>query len=756
MSLLVWSQPSGYSFGTVAQRQTVTQLLPITVYGDLTKTKFSVISGQLPPGLRIVNNYLVGTPFTVARQTTFKFVIRAQLANEIADRTFALTVLGSGAPVWATPAGNLPVGSNHTYYILDDSYVDFQLGAVDPGTVAGQTLKYFVASGGGELPPGLILTDAGRLVGFIQPALVIPNDAGNGFFDQTVYDYVAYDFGYRPSNGYDSFIYDLTNFDFSTQSKAPRTLNRNYQFKVTVTDGDYSATQVFQIYVVGADFFRSDNTASSVGAGIFTADSSYVRSPIWVTPNNLGTVRANNYQIIPLETYAGLEIGPITYKFISGTLPPGLEYDTKTSTVFGAIPYQTPVTQTYSWTVGAIGVGDRTETNTSTRTFSLTVIGEIDSLLQWKTSANLGSISANFISNLSVVAEHTQGFVSTILYYITDGQLPPGLTLNLDGEIVGKVPQASLISLDNGSMTFDGSTTSFDRHYKFTVEARDYAMFNTIAKQFSIDVISIDDRNYSNLKVKPYLKQQQRDLFKSFINNSSIFNINYIYRPTDINFGIQKNLQMLVYAGIETKSAAEVVSAVGRNHKPTRFLAGKIKKARATLPQTTTVVYEVIYLEILDPLEIGKLHLPLTIKTSRGPGKAVTVDQTGEKQDPFTVTLDRNDMFAGDPYNIYKEPSSVALWRYRISQLGLTEREFLPLWMRSIQPGEVVELGYVKAIPLCYCLPGTADNILLNIKYSKFDFNQLDFTVDRYIIDSVTGYSSDKYIVFRNDRTTIT
>jgi hypothetical protein len=76
--------------------------------------------------------------------------------------------------------------------------------------------------------------------------------------------------------------------------------------------------------------------------------------------------------------------------------------------------------------------------------------------------------------------------------------------------------------------------------------------------------------------------------------------------------------------------------------------------------------------------------------------------------------------------------------------------------MRSIQPGEVVELGYVKAIPLCYCQPGTADNILLNIKYSKFDFNQLDFTVDRYIIDSVTGYSSDKYIVFRNDRTTIT
>jgi hypothetical protein len=76
--------------------------------------------------------------------------------------------------------------------------------------------------------------------------------------------------------------------------------------------------------------------------------------------------------------------------------------------------------------------------------------------------------------------------------------------------------------------------------------------------------------------------------------------------------------------------------------------------------------------------------------------------------------------------------------------------------MRSIQEGNTVELGYVKAIPLCYCKPGTADNILLKIKHYDFDFSQLDFTIDRYIIDSVTGYSSDKYIVFRNDRTTIT
>jgi hypothetical protein len=75
--------------------------------------------------------------------------------------------------------------------------------------------------------------------------------------------------------------------------------------------------------------------------------------------------------------------------------------------------------------------------------------------------------------------------------------------------------------------------------------------------------------------------------------------------------------------------------------------------------------------------------------------------------------------------------------------------------MRSIQPGSYVELDYVPAIVLCYCKPGGADEILLNIKNSEYDFKLLDYTIDRYIIDSVDGYYEDKYLVFRNDRTTI-
>jgi hypothetical protein len=75
--------------------------------------------------------------------------------------------------------------------------------------------------------------------------------------------------------------------------------------------------------------------------------------------------------------------------------------------------------------------------------------------------------------------------------------------------------------------------------------------------------------------------------------------------------------------------------------------------------------------------------------------------------------------------------------------------------MRSIQPGAKQQLGFKLAVPLCYCKPGTADDIILNIKFSGIDFKTLDYTIDRYIIDSVEGYSSDKYLVFKNHSTTV-
>ena len=870
---------------------------------------YSVISGKLPIGLRIVNNTIQGTPFEVPRTTDFEFVIRASNGTQIADRTFFWTIEGSDEPEWQTAAGTLPIGPNDQYYILDSSYVDFQLSVTDFDTATGQSLKFFQPKDGGQLPPGLILTQDGRIVGWIQPALAIPLNVGTGAYDTAVFDTVAYDFGYRPSNGYDSYLYDTTNYDYSVDSLTPKKLNRYYEFLVTVTDGDTSSTRKFKIFVVGDDYFRADTVAINSGNGAYTVDGTYVRAPIWVTPSNLGVRRANNYVTLKLDTYEAIDLGQITYsldtvnpvmsakayttstlenkigrnllrirnasavpttaskislsKYVTGAdstvykivnvqtissteyvltvlpnltceifnntflelgtlsiLPPGIVFDSGTSEVFGVVPYQPAITQTYNFSITATRYSDKAETASATRTFTIQLIGELDSVITWNSPSALGTIGANYISTLALNASSTIAD-SAILYVLESGSLPPGLTLALDGEIVGKVNQfgsgtrycgtwvsnrnyllndvvkysgvyykritpgsslsfniaqwdlysftnPGIITFDGGDLLLDAGDTTVDKSYTFTVQARDILSYSAISRTFTLDIDTPNDRLYSNMVVKPFLKQSQRDAFREFITDSNIFSSGSIYRPSDPNFGIQNDLKMLVFAGIETKSAAEVVSAVGRNHKPKKFKLGDVKKAQAKITGTNTVVYEIIYIEVIDPLEIGKISLPNVIATVNS-NTAITIDQNNQyyngpfnqdtsyfkPADPFEVSIDRSDVFAGDPNSSLRFPASVALWRERIKSIGLRERNYLPLWMRTIQDGSVQELDYVKAIPLCYCKPGTGDDILLNIKNRAFDFKQIDYVIDRYIIDSVTGYSADKYIAFKNDRTTI-
>ena len=75
---------------------------------------------------------------------------------------------------------------------------------------------------------------------------------------------------------------------------------------------------------------------------------------------------------------------------------------------------------------------------------------------------------------------------------------------------------------------------------------------------------------------------------------------------------------------------------------------------------------------------------------------------------------------------------------------------FLPLWMRTSQPGQIETLGYVKAVPLCYVKPGFGTQILNALKNADIKFNQFNFDIDRYVIDTTTGVSKEQYILFHN------
>ena len=139
---------------------------------------------------------------------------------------------------------------------------------------------------------------------------------------------------------------------------------------------------------------------------MFTTDSTYLRTPVWLTNRNIGFRRADNYITIFLDTLKNnLQQGVMRYVLQStnddasaSTLPPGLTLDASTGEVAGRIPYQPSVTVEYKFTVRAELIDERKVQSYKDKTFTVKILGKVDSTITWKTATNLGSLNANFPS----------------------------------------------------------------------------------------------------------------------------------------------------------------------------------------------------------------------------------------------------------------------------------------------------------------------------------------------------------------------
>lgn len=1032
-----WTVPTNFTLATVQDREVVDITLPLASTDGITTR---VISGTLPAGVRLENNKIVGRCFEVARTTNFTFVIRATSTEGLLDRTFNIIVEGPDNPQWITPEGSLPIGPNNTFYILDSSIIDFQLVASDVDLPAGDTLEYYIADGDGELPPGIRLTTDGRLVGIVDPLLALDINSENGGYDTAVYSVYPFDFSVVSDSGLDTFFYDTTTYDYSIPTRTPKKLNRTYEFVVTVADNVSFSKRRFRIYVVGDDFVRADNTIVKAANGVFTADSTYARAPIWLTPSNLGFRRANNYLTVYLETLDPTNVlGKIQYTLEAinddGTisvLPPGLELDRDTGELAGRISYLPAITKEYKFTVTASrfnienglvtvfgtysrdvlsgnntieiaklprtltdglddlqslvgkeisiegrnyivesvdGTPERTdlitletalqptpfatplnvvkeatgtnyffvttlsendksfyigkslnysstegyeiqniypyieyrithgdssggidlvteitgpilttiddclenflsvneypayvssitgpsgvneisliipataqnrninfikslfaptdsgnitlevlsqfdriqldatltrvfsvnrqislgvyvgaafnktfpraevEVTSKTKTFTLTLLGEIESTITWLTDSDLGTLNANRTSTLSVRAVTTVPDTN-VKYNVVAGKLPPGLVLTSEGEIVGSVPVngtpgvPGLTFFDTGTTTFDGAETSLDRVYHFTVLARDRFGFSATTKEFVLKISDLDNLTYSNIFMQPFLKPSQREQFQALINDSKVINPRMVYRPSDPSFGIQRNLRALVYGGIETSNIDAYVAATAKNHKRKRFILGDVKTAVAKNSGSNDIVYEVVYVEIIDPAK------PQSRKTRKSfqilNNKKITVDSIKyESQDDTfasldtspnryrpetnTVTADLNAVKVSQSNDVIRYISNIDNMRDNIKAIGETSRDFLPLWMRTAQADSLTELGYVLALPLVYTKPGFGETVRKSVleyfQVHNFNFSMIDYEIDRYIVDTTTGRSAEEYILFAN------
>ena len=811
---ITWITPAG-SLGILVERNTLE--IPVLATSNSGAITYSLIAGRLPRGLRLSNNVINGSPVEVRQFTEYRFVIRADDGVDLEDRTFKLSVDGSDLPYWLTQQGFLRVGQNNAYFVLDNSYVEFQLEADDTDVNAGDTLEYYLVPVGGELPPGLTLSKTGVISGFTDPIFAVDYSATQtGAYDTAGFDILPLDKPEARSNGFDSFLYDNVTYDYNEPSRAPRRLSRFYTFIVAVSDGINEVRRVFRIYVVTEEFLKADNSIVQVDTNLFQADATGDRVPLWITESNLGRFRADNYVTIYLDVYDPVSLsGTITYFLLAtnpdgspSIMPPGLVLDTITGELAGRVPYQAAITKTYQFTMQAVNfpatladvnytlVGDWSSTRiyfenqavrylgflyiclqehrnvvpadgpywnlgvaTSEKTFIVDIIGEIESAIRWISSSDLGIIKPNQPSTINVLAESLL-YGNKVVYELYSGLLPPGLSLLSTGIVQGKVKQfadsqgpgltrffdrdSSLVD-STGTITFnttfDSNTTSFGKKFTFKIKARDTAQFAETIKEFFISVVSSTEKTFANLYLKAFQAKDKRLDWYNFITDSNIFRSTEIYRYGDANFGIQTELKVLVFAGIESVGAVGYVQAMSQNHYRKNLKFGNVKYAVAKDLLTQESIYEVIYVDVVDEFEKNGTSIKSTINLSNNINSKVLVSYDA-------IKVDSNIPFASDSDHQRIFPNSIKNMRRRIRGVGERDREFLPLWMRSIQTDSFVESGYVKALILCYMQPGKSEGVISRIKSNGFDFKSIDFTADRYVIDILDGEIEDKYLAF--------
>ena len=653
-----WTTPAGFLFTASELVSTSTSVVATGGTG----TTYKTIAGSLPSGLSISSTGTIsGTPNAVLDVVNSKFVIRATNSSTFADRTFNINVVGRDNPTWSTPSGFLTVGVYNEQYAYNNQWVDFQLSSTATQAPASSSITYSIANGAGELPPGLTLDKTGRISGFVKVTL-----------------------GYNETN----------------LSAFPKV----YQFTVTATDGVASTTRLFKIMVVTTDTLLNESVSITSAGAALPATIYYVQPMQWLNGTDLGTIRAGNNQELSVAVYDPAPyVGTITYTIITGTsvladLPEGLTLEPTIGFIYGTVPYQPAYTRNYTITVEATKV-DVVSFVTS-NTFTLSVKGEVESTIAWVTGSNLGSIDTGIVSELAVVARQLNSDYS-IKYELSTGSLPPGLTLERDGSLSGKVD-------------YDSTGT-----YTFGVTAMDVYELSAIEREFTVTVTEIDTKKYTQIYFKPFLTADKREEYRNFITNDFTFDSSLIYRYYDSNFGVQPEIKMILEFGIEQINLGDYVDALSENFYRKRFYFGDIKKAIAR-DSTGTVIYEVVYVDVADDMV-----------NNSGISASSTVYNNGVAYHPASID------------NMRKR---LALLTVDSDQpIGINEYN-QPRFMRTPQAGDYKPPNYMRVIPICYALPGQGDRIISRIKLSGFDFKQLDFEVDRLIVQESADNTTAKYL----------
>jgi len=722
---------------------------------DSTAITYSLIAGSLPTGMSLTSEgLLTGSPAEVAKRTLYTFVVRATAGSAITDRTFTLDVAGADAPAFATVAGQLnkPLSTVYTtdsssttdstlstadttgnVTVLDGSYIEYDIVATDTDTAAGQNLVYEVVQG--SLPPGVTMTTGGKISGVVE--LVIDDAYGpQGGFDFDPFpDFSAL----TPSDG-GSPTAPRNVYDRTVISKSRSV---NYDFIIRVTDGVSIVDRNFNIFVYSADYWVVSNSEVTIdqtliGDNSVTMDLHTGRPPVFTTEADLGTFRHDNKVLIRIDVsdFDPLQAN-LEYSITSGALPTGLSIDLNSGEIYGTLGTQSAVEVDYTFTVRANRVVATGLNTFSERTFTMKVVGEINIGIDFTSPDILGTLTAGIPSLLSVeaVTEETDRVLS---YTVTSGSLPTGITLSGTGNLIGTIEPSN----------FTDSTRAFS----FEVTVSDQYQAAATKKDFTLNIdIPYTEKEYGNMSghATSFIDQ---NVFYNIAQDPNINSPEYIYRAEDPTFGMRNKAEMLLLAGMEAQTLTAFQQQMEQNHAPKTLYFGDIKTAEAK--ENGVVKYEVVYVEMTDTMVNSKGESVASsiklrdavVKPILGP-RASSTNATTDYEE-YEITTDGGLSFStsgskvryanqlsadlGTITHLY--PNAVANMRSRIKSLGHKEYTYLPLWMRTTQSDTLAPLGYVMAVPICYCKPGTSARLKKRIEDKQLEFKNIQFTIDRYAV----------------------
>lgn len=733
MSAPIWKTPKG-NLGTIQEQEFYELNLEAVVVDDVSPLlSYKIIAGALPPGI-ILNETtgsvigrpkdifrLRGVPFDVAQDVTSTFCCRVTnlRTNQVADRTFSLTVTGQDAPTIVSNVEELG-------QVFDGDYAEFLITAID---LDREQLTYYISNG--ALPPGLTLNkDTGLISGLVIPNQFLETGSLVGWSTEIGWDENPWDFN-------------------------ARNISKRFEFDVSVTDNKDVVSKKFSIFVISKDSMTADNDSVLVNGyyDTITADLDSKRNPILITPSSdLGTVAHDNYFSYQFKAidydydrigFSLLVSENIGYdNEINGLdstlfdigefeLPPGLVLSEETGWLYGYIPPMTPVQKEYDFSV-YVFKKDYPQYKSRITNFKLTIVGDLRYAINWVSPTYLGSIVAGDVSELSV--EATNAYNKKLVYSLQIGsksRLPQGLRLLENGLIVGR-SSFEVTTFDQNKLTFDKfirergellPETTLDKEYTFTVKANDVDNIVITYKTFKLRVEAAYNKPYESLYLRAQPGFADKEIYNQVVFNSDIIPNEFVYRNGDPYFGKRKTLDVLVLSGINPSTADEYTRAMAINHYRKKLLFGKPEIAQA-LDAHGNVKYEVLYLPMSD--DNGSVSKSIDLRTK------INRDVRVDSEDP---NIDLN-YFTINGYDRIVYPNALQSMRLQIrNELGFVDTEVLPTWMKSKQEDGRIPYWFPSMV-LAYLKPGTGKQVkfLIN-RLFDYDLKDISFEVDRYIWD---------------------